>query len=269
MQLQCKDGDRKMEKIYHGDCLKTMALLEPDSVDMLFTDLPYGSTKCAWDTPIDLAEFWKQANRVVKKNGAVVLFAKTPFDKVLGGSNIKHLKYEWIWEKNQATGHFNARFMPMQAHENILVFYRKKPTYHPQMTKGHKPVNSYTKYVETQNKSGLYGKAKQEVRGDGSTVRHPRTVLKGPSDKQTSHLHPTQKPVWLCRHMVLTYTDVGDTVLDCCMGSASIGIACQDTGRRYIGIEKDREWYEVSRDRLLNHCRYDRGQRVVECEGEF
>ena len=256
-----------MDKIYLGDCIEVMSRLETGSVDFLFTDLPYGTTRCKWDTPIDLERFWKEANRVVKRNGAKVMFAQTPFDKILGCSNLGQLRYEWIWEKTQATGHLNAKIMPMKAHENLLVFYDKPPVYNPQMTYGHKPVNTYTKYLDTQNKSTLYGKVKQEVKGGGSTSRYPRTVLKGPSDKQTSHLHPTQKPIWLCEKIVLTYTNPGQVVLDCCMGSASIGIACQNTGRRYIGIENDPEWYGVAKARLEKNCKYERGGRVIEDGG--
>jgi len=244
----------KMVRICLGDCIDVMSRLKTGSVDMLFTDLPYGSTRCKWDTPIDLERFWKEANRVVKKNGAKVMFAQTPFDKILGCSNLPQLRYEWIWEKTQATGHLNAKVMPMKAHENLLVFYDKPPTYNPQMTHGHKPVNTYTKYVDTQNRSALYGRAKQEIKGGGSTVRYPRSVLKGPSDKQTSHLHPTQKPLWLCEKIVATYTNPGEVVLDCCMGSASIGVACQNAGRRYIGIENSPEWYAVAKERLNGNC---------------
>ena len=252
-----------MDHIYLGDCIEVMKTLPAGSVDMLFTDLPYGTTKCKWDTPVDLEKFWREANRVVKPNGVKLLFAQTPFDKVLGCSNLGQLRYEWIWEKTQATGHLNAKKMPMKAHENILVFYDKPPLYNPQKSQGHRPVNSYTKYLETQNRSVLYGKTKKTIRGGGATDRYPRTVLLGPSDKQTSHLHPTQKPVWLCEKMVRTYTRVGQVVLDCCMGSASIGVACQNTGRRYIGIDNDEHWFGVALDRMTKNCKKDRGGRIA------
>lgn len=146
-------------KTYLGDCIDGMRLLPAGSVDFLFTDLPYGRTNCKWDTPIDLEAFWSEADRVVKKNGAVALFAQTPFDKVLGCSNLRNLRYEWIWEKSNATGHLNAKKMPMRAHENILIFYRRQPTYNPQKTDGHQPVNSYTHYIDTQNRTEIYQKA--------------------------------------------------------------------------------------------------------------
>ena len=218
---------------------------------MLFTDLPYGTTNCKWDCPIDLSLFWPQINALVKKGACKAMFAQTPFDKILGCSNIKELRYEWIWEKTQATGHYNAKKMPMKAHENILIFYDHLPTYNPQKTQGHKPTNSFTKYLDTQNKSDLYNRALREVSGGGNTDRYPRDVILCPSDKQKVHLHRTQKPGWLCEQMILTYTNPGDTVLDPCMGSASIGVACQNTGRNYIGIDKYRKWFDISRDRLL------------------
>lgn len=236
--------------LYFGDCLEVMSKMPENSVDMLFTDLPYGTTRCPWDTPIDLDQFWVEAKRVVKPRCVKLLFAQTPFDKVLGCSNMKELRYEWIWEKTQASGHLNAKKMPLKAHENLLVFYDKAPLYIPQMSEGHTPVHSFAKSAELQNKTSLYGRVKKSVSGGGSTTRYPRSVLKGPSDKQTCHLHPTQKPVWLCEKMILTYTKPGQTVLDCCMGSASIGVACQNTGREYIGIDNDPNWFLVASKRL-------------------
>lgn len=236
--------------LYQGDCLSLLPTLPPDSVDMFFTDLPYGTTRCHWDTPIDLKTLWCEVNRVVKPNGAMVLFAQTPFDKVLGASNLQNLRYEWIWEKTSATGHLNAGRMPLKAHENLLVFYRRLPTYHPQKTHNHPPIHTNTKSVDAQNRSPIYGNATRRVSGGGETDRFPRSVLRGPSDKQTSHLHPTQKPVWLCQYMIRTYTNHGDTVLDCCMGSASIGVACLQEGRHYIGMDNDTKWFAVATERL-------------------
>ena len=246
-----------MEKVtlILGDCIKEMEKLPAGSVDMLFTDLPYGTTHCKWDTQINLTDFWQAVNRVVKPNGCKALFAQTPFAQVLGCSNIGQLRYEWIWEKTQATGHLNAKKMPMKAHENILIFYDRAPTYNPQMTYGHKPVNSYTKYISTQNKTEIYGNCKKEISGGGSTERYPRSVQKGPSDKQHSYLHPTQKPVWLCEQLVLTYTNPGDIVLDCCMGSGSIGVACVRNDRGFIGIDNDEHWINVAESRLKSESR--------------
>ncbi len=241
--------DRLDILLLHDDCISAMSSLNEHSVDMLFTDLPYGTTNCKWDTPIDLPSFWKEVNRVVRPGGCRALFAQPPFDKVLGCSNLKHLRYEWIWEKNQPTGHLNAKRMPMKAHENILIFYDKLPTYHPQMTHGHKRKVSSAEHKRNTKHGDIYHTFANT--SYDSTDRYPRDVLHGKSDKQKSCIHPTQKPVWLCEYIVLTYTDPGETVLDCCMGSASIGVACQNTGRKYIGIDREKKWYEAAKARLF------------------
>lgn len=208
------------------------------------------STKAKWDVIIPFDLLWEQYNRIVKPNGAILLFAQSPFDKLLGASNIRNLKYEWIWEKTQATGFLNAKKMPMKAHENILVFYKKPPTYNPQKTTGHKPINSYTKYVETQNNTELYGEMKREIKGGGETDRYPRSVLKYPSDKQTSSLHSTQKPLALCEYFIKTYTDEGQLVLDNTAGSGTTGIASKKLNRDFILIEKDPDTFETIKERF-------------------
>lgn len=172
-----------------GDCLKLMNDIPDKSIDMILCDLPYGTTQNKWDSIIPLDKLWEQYCRVIKDNGAIVLFAQTPFDKVLGCSNLKMLKYEWIWEKTSATGHLNAKKMPMKAHENILVFYKKLPTYNPQKTTGHTPVHSYTKH---QDDGSNYGKTLIGISGGGSTERYPRSVQVFKTDKQKEALHPTQ-----------------------------------------------------------------------------
>ena len=235
-------------KLIYGDCIDLMAGLPDDCVDFLFTDLPYGTTNCRWDTPIDLNRFWHEAKRVVRKGGCKALFAQTPFDKILGCSNLNELRYEWIWDKTQATGHLNAKKMPMKAHENILIFYDHLPTYNPQITHGHErkvSTAAHKRNCRTGEVYHGYGKT-----GYDSTDRYPRDVLRGPSDKQKSCLHATQKPVWLCEQMILTYTNPGDTVLDCCMGSGSIGVACLQNARKYIGMENDLAIFEVAKSRL-------------------
>jgi site-specific DNA-methyltransferase (adenine-specific) len=224
--------------------------IDDKSVDLILCDLPYGTTNCKWDTIIDLNKLWVEYKRVIKPNGAILLFAQTPFDKVLGSSNLGMLRYEWIWEKTQATGHLNAKKMPMKSHENILVFYNKKPTYNPQKTTGHKPINSYTKYVKTQNNTEIYGKVKKEISGGGETDRYPRSVLKFPSDKQTSCLHSTQKPLALCEYFIKTYTNEGDLVLDNTAGSGTTGLVAKNLNRNYILIEKDETYFKVIEERL-------------------
>lgn len=237
----------KNPTLLHGDCLTEMDKIPDQSVDMVLVDLPFGTTNCKWDTVIDLEKLWEQYKRITKPNSPIVLFAQTPFDKVLGSSNLKMLRYEWIWEKTTSTGHLNAKKMPMKAHENILVFYDKLPTYNPQMTTGHQPVNSYTKH---QSDGEIYGKTKQGISGGGSTERYPRSVQVFPTDKQKSSLHPTQKPVALLEYLILTYTNKGDTVLDNTMGSGSTGCAALNTGRNFIGIELEDKYFSIAKERI-------------------
>ena len=242
----------KINEIYKGDCLELMPkFVDNKSVDMIFCDLPYGTTNCRWDSVIDLPKLWSEYERIIKDNGVILLFAQTPFDKVLGASNLKLLKYEWIWEKTQATGHLNAKKMPMKAHENILVFYKKLPTYNPQKTNGHKPINSYTKYIKTQNNTEIYGEMKREISGGGETDRYPRSVITFASDKQTSCLHPTQKPLSLIEYMIKTYTNEGDLILDNCAGSGTTGLGAKNIGRNFIMMEQDPEHYETACKRVL------------------
>lgn len=236
--------------IIKGDCLEKMNSMADSSIDAVICDLPYGTTKCKWDTVIDLDKFWEQTKRITKETSPIILFAQTPFDKVLGCSNLPMLRYEWIWEKTQATGHLNAKKMPMKAHENILVFYKKLPNYFPQKTRGHKPINSYTKYIDTQNNTDLYGEMKREISGGGETDRYPRSIITLSSDKQKSKLHPTQKPLALLEYLVRTYTKEGDTVLDMTAGSGTTGLAAKNLNRKYILIEKDDKYFEVCRERL-------------------
>lgn len=182
--------------------------------------------------------------RIIKDNGAIVLFAQTPFDKVLGNSNLKMLKYEWIWEKHMATGHLNAKKMPMKAHENILVFYKKLPIYNPQFTEG-KPY-----IVNKGNDSSNYGKQRATTTINNG-FRYPRDVIKFKHDKEK--LHPTQKPVELLEYLIKTYTNENMLVLDNCMGSGSTGIACLNTNRRFVGIELDENYFQIAQDRIENH----------------
>ena len=242
------------QEIWMGDCLELMQRIPNCSVDMVLCDLPYGTTKCKWDIVIPLDKLWAQYKRVCKDNTAILLFAQTPFDKVLGCSNLEMLKYEWIWEKTQATGFFNAKKMPMKAHENILVFYSAIPTYNPQKTSGHKPMNNYTKKANVLNKTQLYGKVTQDISGGGDTERFPRTVQTFSSDKQKTKLdgtiHPTQKPVALCEYLIKTYTNEGDLVLDNTCGSGSTLVAAKNTNRQFIGIEKEQEYYNICLKRL-------------------
>lgn len=247
-----------INKMYHGDCLEVMPIYIKDkSIDLILCDLPYGTTSCKWDSVIDLSKLWEQYERVIKDNGAILLFAQTPFDKILGTSNLKLLKYEWIWEKTSATGHLNAKKMPMKAHENVLVFYKKTPTYNPQKTQGHerkvsKSENRNACIERRMSKHGLdyiYGKETEAPDYD-STERYPRSVLVFPSDKQKSKLHPTQKPLGLIEYLIKTYSNEGDIVLDNTMGSGTTILGAKNLKRNYIGIEKELKYFEIAIERV-------------------
>lgn len=230
--------------LYIGDCLDIMKNIPANSVDMVLCDLPYGTTNCKWDTPLPLSRLWQQYFRICK--GAIVLFAQTPFDKMLGASNIQNLRYEWIWEKSHPTGHLNARKMPMKAHENILIFYEKLPTYNPIKTAGHIRKSA----VKRQDNTPVYGKQQFSTLAYDSTERYPRSVLKFASDKQKENLHPTQKPVALCEYLIKTYSNEGDVILDNCMGSGTVGVACRNTNRDFIGIEIDKNYFKIASQRI-------------------
>lgn len=230
--------------LHFGDCLSVLPSLPDASVDLVLADLPYGTTRCAWDSVIPLEPLWREYRRVC--SGAILLFAQTPFDKVLGASNLRDLRYEWIWEKTNATGHLNAKKAPMKAHENVLVFYRKQPTYNPQKTDGH--VRKVA--AKWGDGSPVYGKQVLDGKIYDSTERYPRSVQVFASDKQRSKLHPTQKPLALCEYLIRTYTNPGDTVLDNCMGSGTTGRACLNTGRNFVGIENDPSSFAVAQERL-------------------
>ena len=236
-----------------GNCLDLLKNIPDGSIDFILTDPPYGTTRCKWDTVIPLDEMWYQLHRVIKNTGAIALFCQSPFDKILGCSNISNLRYEWIWEKTAGTGFLNSKKMPIKAHENILIFYKKLPKYNPQKTSGHKPVNSFTKTIEKQNSNQIYGKANQEIIGGGNTDRFPRSVIEFSSDKQKSSLHPTQKPVALLEYFIKTYTDENEVVLDFTMGSGSTAIACLNTNRSFIGMEIEQNYFDISCNRIYEH----------------
>lgn len=230
-----------------GDCLDLMCLIPDGSVDMVLADLPFGTTKCPWDVVIPFAPLWEQYNRITKKNAAILLFSQQPFTSVAVNSNIENFRYDWVWEKTHATGHLNAKRMPMKAHESMLVFYRKLPTFNPQMTGGHARKTA-TKRVDD---SRVYGAQQFDELVYDSTDRYPRSVLLFPSDKQRLNLHPTQKPVALCEYAIRTYSNEGETVLDNTMGSGTTGVAARNTGRKFIGIERDPADFKTATDRIL------------------
>lgn len=243
-----------MIKLWQGDCLELMKQIPNGSVDMILCDLPYGTTQNRWDICLPLPELWEQYKRVIKSNGAICLFAQTPFDKVLGASNLKMLRYEWIWQKNMGTGFLNANKMPLKAHENILVFYSKLPTYNPQKSGGGKP---YTQKQNAKKPSFNYGKHTTWTTINNGE-RYPLDVLKFGFERGS---HPTQKPVPLCEYLIKTYTNEGETVLDNCMGSGTTGVACVNTNRSFIGIELDENYFEIAKQRI--------GERNAQISMEF
>lgn len=241
-------------QILFGDGLELMSDIPDKSIPMIFADLPFGTTNCKWDTPIDLVKMWQQYDRILTTTGVVLLFAQTPFDKVLGASNLKMLKYEWIWEKTQATGHLNAKKMPMKAHENILVFYKNTPTYNPQMTHGHERKVATAHHKRNCTTGEIYGKC-DDFRDYDSTDRYPRDVVVFKSDKQKLNLHSTQKPVELIKYFIRTYSNIGDTILDNTAGSGTMAIGCIDEGRNFIVMENDPVIFEVMKNRIENHLK--------------
>lgn len=234
---------KSRSELINGDCLVEMSNIESKSVDMILCDLPYGTTRNKWDSIIPLDELWEQYERIIKDNGAIVLTAQTPFDKALGASNLKLLRYEWIWEKSRATGHLNAKRMPLKNHENILVFYKKLPVYNPQgLVKKPRPT-----IRKGGNGNGTnYGKSDKDAIQEYEN--YPKAVLKFSSEANT--VHPTQKPVELFEYLIKTYTNEGDLVLDNTMGSGTTCVACVNTNREYIGIEMDKDYYDIAVSRV-------------------
>lgn len=234
-----------MIDLRHGDCLELMKDIPDGSVDMILCDLPYGTTKCKWDAIIPFEPLWKQYRRVAKPNGAIVLFAAQPFTTKLIHSNLGQFRYCWYWKKNNKTGGQFAKVQPMRCVEDIAVFYRKAPTYNPQgLVRLDKPIHNKP------TKAGVYG---QRVSGSTQLYKnYPAHLLEYPGCGfgKEKRLHPTQKPVDLLEYLVQTYTNEGETVLDNCMGSGSTGVACVNTGRRFVGIEMDAGYFTTAGQRI-------------------
>ncbi len=243
-------------QLFNEDCNRFYDKIPTASVDLLLTDPPYGTTRNGWDTKEfrdQLGKTWRHWTRIVKPNGAILVMSASPFDKILAMSNLDMYRYEWIWNKNKATGHLNAKRMPMKAHENILVFYQKPPTYYPQKTRGHAPSHAVNPAkIEKPEKLRNYGHHDCKGNGGGVTERQPRTIVNIPVHNNDSKdkLHPTQKPVKLMEFFVRTYTDEGQVVFDPFMGSGSTGIGALKCGRKFIGIEMDSEYFEFAKARL-------------------
>ena len=229
-----------------GDCLERMKEIPDGSVDMILADPPYGTTACKWDSIIPLEPMWAELKRIIKPSGAIVLFGAEPFSSLLRCSNLEMFKYDWVWDKvNRYTGYGNCKNAPLRRYETISVFTKQKTTYNPQMTVG-KPYKKTGDYS-----SKIYSTGKIKKTGENSGTRYPYNILrfKG-DDKKNGFLHPTQKPVALMEYLIRTYTQEGETVLDFAAGSFTTGVACKNTGRKFIGIEKDAGYFEIAKQRL-------------------
>ena len=237
-------------RVAQGDCLDVMRGMPDACVDAVVTDPPYGTTQNKWDTPFDLPLWWAQIERVAKRNAPIVVFAQTPFDKVLGASRIGLLRYEWIWRKNLGTGHLNAKKAPLKNHENILVFYRSPPSYSPQKRRATGKSSGTRSKGPRNNASTNYGLQKQCPAWENTGMRYPLSVLDFAHDRPS--VHPTQKPVALVSYLLRTYCLPGATVLDPFTGSGTTGVAAVQEGFRFVGIEREPQYVEIARTRIAS-----------------
>lgn len=233
-------------KLRRGDCLEVMKLIPDGSVDCIITDVPYGTTACKWDSVIDFDLMWAQANRVVRKGGAILLFGVEPFSSLLIVGNIGNFKYSWTWHKNIATNFLHAKRQPLRASENISVFIAGASYYYPQMTDGHKPTSS-AKGISSHK---LWSGVNKRNDAGGKTTRYPQNIISFDVVPRSERCHPTQKPVALLEYLIKTYTNEGETVLDFTMGSGSCGVAAANTNRKFIGIELDETYFKIAQDRI-------------------
>ena len=239
--------DIKRYELYNDECIERMKYIKDKTIDMILCDLPYGTTDCKWDNIISFDEMWEQYNRIIKDNGAIVLFSAQPFTTKLINSNIKNYKYSWYWIKNTVTGFAFAKHQPMRKVEDINVFYKKKPLYEPQgLKKLDKP--KIKKRIENKGKDSIYNESTLLKEHIVKYTNYPNNVLF--FNKETKTIHPTQKPVDLLEYLIKTYTREGDIILDNCMGSGSTGVACAKTKRKFIGIELDKNYFEKAKNRI-------------------
>lgn len=246
MQISSFDVLDDNTMLAHGDCLEKMKLIPDNSIDMVLTDPPYGTTACKWDTVIPFESMWEELKRITKDNGAICLFGSEPFSSALRMSNIKMFKYDWIWHKTIASNFAAAKKQPLNRNENISVFYKRAPFYQPQMLKGEPYYRTPSK-----KRSGktFHTFGKTEIKNNGE--RYPDRFLKF-SNNNRNRLHPTQKPVALLEYLIKTYTLENETVLDFTMGSGSTGVACKNLKRKFIGIEQDDKYYNIAIERICN-----------------
>ena len=241
-----------MIDLIKGDCLEVMKEIADGSIDAIITDPPYGTTACKWDSVIDFDLMWEQLNRIIKPNGAIVLFGSEPFSSALRMSNIKNFKYDWIWQKTRSTGNLNAKRMPLKAHEVVSVF-NCKGYYFPQKTKTPEHLIDRRKTINNSKirAGGGYNGSKEyiNIRTKDDGTRYPTSIRKFKNPNNNS-LHPTQKPISLMEYLIKTYTNENETVLDFTMGSGSTGVACKNTNRNFIGIEMDENYFKIASKRI-------------------
>ncbi len=245
----------ELNKIYNEDCLIGMQNIPDKSIDAIICDLPYGSTACSWDNVIPFDKLWAQYKRIIKDNGAIVLFGSQPFTSALVMSNVKWFKYCWVWEKDKAANFFNANRQVLKIHEDICVFYNKQCIYNPQMELLDKSYIHKNKSVMSDN----FGKNAKDYDTNGYTEythSFPKSIIRFPKENGgKGSKHSTQKPVALIEYLIKTYTNEGETVLDNCMGSGTTAIACINTSRNFIGFELDKGYFEIAKKRIAEHTK--------------
>lgn len=235
-------------ELYNGNCLIESNKIKDSSVDLILTDLPYGvlNKRTEWDVVIPFDEMWKMVNRILKPNGLFITTSKQPFTSQLIMSNIKDFRYTLVWEKSKSTGYLNSKKMPLVSHEDIVIFYKKLPTYNPQMVKG-TPYDKGNAIRDTQS----YGKQSKSIHVKNENgLRFPRSVQYFVTAESEGGFHPTQKPIKLFEWLVSTYTNEGDTVCDITMGSGTTGVASVNTGRNFIGIELNDDYFKIAKERI-------------------
>jgi len=239
-------------KLIQGDCLEVMKTISEQSVDMVLTDPPYGSTQCKWDVVIDIDLMWIQLKRIVKENGAIVIFGTEPFSSLLRVANLKMFKYDWVWQKDMATNHLNVKKQPMRRNEIISVFYNKQCLYQPQLIIDGKIRQNRSKRTNIQQWSSM---DKFSLRGIAGHLSYPNETLCFARHDNVDRkvYHPTEKPVTLLEYLIKTYALENETVLDFTMGSGSTGVACKNLNRGFIGIEKDENYFKIAEKRINEH----------------
>lgn len=237
--------------IINGDCLEIMKQISDCSIDMILCDLPYGTTACKWDTIIPFEPLWEQYERIIKNNGAIVLTASQPFTSALVMSKVNLFKYEWIWVKDKPSNFALANRMPMKYHENVLVFYKNQPIYNKQLEKRKGSGKERLKYpVDNSNRKSEHQNIQDNIKYFDQNLKNPSSVQEFSTGRRNDIIHPTQKPVSLFEYLIKTYTNEGELVLDNCIGSGTTAIACLNTKRKFIGIEKELKYCEIAQRRL-------------------